>query len=637
MGRGPEFHPGQSFQLSSDRLFEQAREAQDAGFEAKVVLPGPLSYIFLGKSVEETFDRWEHLDAIVSVYEEILRRLEGLCTWVQIDEPVLVLDIPNDVRQRFLPVYKRLSGAAGELRLLLAAYFGGLGNNAETALALPVDGLHIDLVRDPDQLSGILDKLPAHKTLSLGVVNGRNIWRADLHRILNQVAEANEAVGSERLMVASSCSLLHVPIDLEAEAELDSEVKNWMAFARQKCHELRVIADAVAGLDVSAALQENENAWAARRGSPRVADEGVRERMEAITEDMLNRTSSFDQRKPKQQEHLKLPAYPTTTIGSFPQTKDIRAARRKFKKGEMDEATYVRTMQDVIRDDVARQEELDLDVLVHGEPERNDMVEYFGEQLNGYCFTRNGWVQSYGSRCVKPPVIYGDVSRPKAMTVEWTTFAQSLTERPMKGMLTGPVTMLCWSFVRDDQPRSETCRQLALAIRDEVADLEEAGIKVIQIDEPALREGLPLRQGGWKEYLEWAVGSFRLSTSCVRDETQIHTHMCYSEFNEIVEWIAAMDADVISIEASRSRMTLLQAFRDFKYPNDIGPGVYDIHSPRVPPADEMVELLHLARDVIPADRLWVNPDCGLKTRGWPETIDALSNMVAAAKILREEG
>jgi 5-methyltetrahydropteroyltriglutamate--homocysteine methyltransferase len=633
----PEFHPGQSFQLSSDRLFEQAREAQDAGFEAKVVLPGPLSYIFLGKSVEETFDRWEHLDAIVSVYEEILRRLEGLCTWVQIDEPVLVLDIPNDVRQRFLPVYKRLSGAAGELRLLLAAYFGGLGNNAETALALPVDGLHIDLVRDPDQLSGILDKLPAHKTLSLGVVNGRNIWRADLHRILNQVAEANEAVGSERLMVASSCSLLHVPIDLEAEAELDSEVKNWMAFARQKCHELRVIADAVAGLDVSAALQENENAWAARRGSPRVADEGVRERMEAITEDMLNRTSSFDQRKPKQQEHLKLPAYPTTTIGSFPQTKDIRAARRKFKKGEMDEATYVRTMQDVIRDDVARQEELDLDVLVHGEPERNDMVEYFGEQLNGYCFTRNGWVQSYGSRCVKPPVIYGDVSRPKAMTVEWTTFAQSLTERPMKGMLTGPVTMLCWSFVRDDQPRSETCRQLALAIRDEVADLEEAGIKVIQIDEPALREGLPLRQGGWKEYLEWAVGSFRLSTSCVRDETQIHTHMCYSEFNEIVEWIAAMDADVISIEASRSRMTLLQAFRDFKYPNDIGPGVYDIHSPRVPPADEMVELLHLARDVIPADRLWVNPDCGLKTRGWPETIDALSNMVAAAKILREEG
>jgi 5-methyltetrahydropteroyltriglutamate--homocysteine methyltransferase len=368
-----------------------------------------------------------------------------------------------------------------------------------------------------------------------------------------------------------------------------------------------------------------------------VADEGVRERMEAITEDMLNRTSSFDQRKPKQQEHLKLPAYPTTTIGSFPQTKDIRAARRKFKKGEMDEATYVRTMQDVIRDDVARQEELDLDVLVHGEPERNDMVEYFGEQLNGYCFTRNGWVQSYGSRCVKPPVIYGDVSRPKAMTVEWTTFAQSLTERPMKGMLTGPVTMLCWSFVRDDQPRSETCRQLALAIRDEVADLEEAGIKVIQIDEPALREGLPLRQGGWKEYLEWAVGSFRLSTSCVRDETQIHTHMCYSEFNEIVEWIAAMDADVISIEASRSRMTLLQAFRDFKYPNDIGPGVYDIHSPRVPPADEMVELLHLARDVIPADRLWVNPDCGLKTRGWPETIDALSNMVAAAKILREEG
>ncbi|MDM0104990.1 5-methyltetrahydropteroyltriglutamate--homocysteine S-methyltransferase [Variovorax sp. J22R24] len=632
----PEFTANTRFGLASVRLFDEVAQAQKLGHKVKAVLLGPLSFLWLGKEKEAGFDRFTLLDALLPVYEQVLARLKSLgVEWVQIDEPILGLDLPDAWRNAFERSYWQLARSAP--KLLLATYFSPLAENLRLACQLPVAGLHVDAVRAPEELTGVADWLPAHKALSVGIVDGRNIWRTDPAAALERLQPVADKHKGE-LWIAPSCSLLHVPFSLASETKLDAEIKSWLAFAVEKLDELRVLRAALDGEDssVEAELAAARAATAARRGSPRVhrAEVALRLARAVATDD--RRVSAFAQRQSEQRDRLALPLMPTTTIGSFPQTAAIRAARAAFKRGELDAGGYRGKMQAEIRLAVHKQEELGLDVLVHGEAERNDMVEYFGEQLDGFVFTANGWVQSYGSRCVKPPVIFGDVARPKPMTVEWTAYAQSLTKLPMKGMLTGPVTILQWSFVRDDQPRSVTTEQIAWAIRDEVVDLEKAGIGIIQIDEPAIREGLPLRRSRWKSYLEGATRSFRISASGVADRTQIHTHMCYSEFNDILPEIAAMDADVITIETSRSDMELLRGFGDFKYPNEIGPGVYDIHSPRVPTADEMVRLMRKAAAVVPPSNLWVNPDCGLKTRGWPETEVALANMVAAAKVLRGE-
>ncbi len=632
----PEFKPYQSFKLSSEKIFDEVKEAIDEGFNVKPVLVGPLTYLFLGKESEEGFDRFEHLDPILNIYEEILSRLSDSCEWIQLDEPILVLELNKKVKEYFKEAYERLTKASGSMKTLLATYFGKLGENEELALNLPIAGIHLDLIRAPEQLDSVLKNIDREKILSLGVVNGRNIWKTNLDTAISTVKKAYETIGKERIMIAPSCSLLHVPIDLDEETALSPEIKNWMAFAKQKCRELGTIREAAIGKDVSRELKTNKEALQSRKESPLVTNKSVQEKLQKISQEMLSRKSPFAARIKKQNENFNFPLLPTTTIGSFPQTKEIRQIRSKFKKREISEENYKKSMKSFIKEVVEKQEELALDVLVHGEPERNDMVEYFGEQLEGYCFSKNGWVQSYGTRCVKPPILYGDVTRLKSMTVDWITYAQSLTRKPMKGMLTGPVTILCWSFVRDDQKRSETCRQIALALREEIKELEEAGIKIIQVDEPAIREGLPLRKSDWETYLQWAIGCFRLATSVVKDETQIHTHMCYSEFNDIIEWIAKMDADVISIEASRSKMELLKAFKDFNYPNQIGPGVYDIHSPRIPSKEEIKNLIIKATEVIPLENLWVNPDCGLKTRNWDEVIPSLRNMVEAAEELRKE-
>ena len=631
----PEFSVDQTFQLSWEQLFEEVEEAKALGHAVKPALIGPLTYLWLGKAKGEAFDKLELLERLLPVYGEVLERLAALgVEWVQIDEPILVLDLPQDWKNAVERAYNQLQRAP--LKKLVATYFGGLEDNLGLAAALPVDGLHIDLVRAPDQSPVILDRLPAYKILSLGLVNGRNVWRCDLNKALNVLRHAAERLG-ERLWVAPSCSLLHAPVDLAREDQLDAELKSWLAFAVQKCAEVAVLARAVNQPDdalVQSALQQSREVQASRALSRRIHKPEVQARLAAIKPRHSQRQSGFESRIEKQRARLNLPAFPTTTIGSFPQTPAIRLARQAFKQGKLALTDYTEAMHAEIRHAVAVQEQLGLDVLVHGEAERNDMVEYFAEQLDGYAFTRFGWVQSYGSRCVKPAVIYGDLSRPTAMTVEWIRYAQQQTSKVMKGMLTGPVTMLMWSFTREDLTREQQARQLALAIRDEVCDLEAAGIKIVQIDEAAFREGLPLRRSQWGHYLDWAVDAFRLCASGVRDETQIHTHMCYSEFNDVIEAIAAMDADVITIETSRSQMELLEAFRAFDYPNDIGPGVYDIHSPRVPDTAEMVQLLQKASERIPAERLWVNPDCGLKTRGWAETEAALVNMVAAARQLR---
>lgn len=636
----PEFSVDQQFQLSWTQLFEEVEEAKALGHTIKPVLIGPLSYLWLGKLKGEAdqtqaFDKLELLDRLLPVYGEVLDRLaaQGV-EWVQIDEPILALDLPQDWKNAFERAYNLLQRAP--LKKLVATYFGGLEDNLGLAATLPVDGLHIDLVRAPEQYPVILDRLPAYKVLSLGLVNGRNVWRCDLDKALEVARHAAERLG-ERLWLAPSCSLLHSPVDLEREDRLDEEVKSWLAFAVQKCSEVATLARAIddpQDAEVQAALARSRAVQAARAQSPRIHKPAVKARLAAIEAKDSRRTSVFATRIELQRARLQLPAFPTTTIGSFPQTPAIRLARQAYKQGRLSLGDYTEAMQAEIRHAVAVQEQIGLDVLVHGEAERNDMVEYFAEQLEGYVFTRFGWVQSYGSRCVKPAIIYGDLSRPRPMTVDWIRYAQQQTDRIMKGMLTGPVTMLMWSFAREDVPREVQARQLALAIRDEVCDLEAAGIRIIQIDEAAFREGLPLRREQWRHYLDWAVEAFRLCASGVRDETQIHTHMCYSEFNDVIESIAAMDADVITIETSRSQMELLEAFRAFDYPNDIGPGVYDIHSPRVPDTAEMVQLLEKAAECIPAERLWVNPDCGLKTRGWPETEAALVNMVAAARQLR---
>jgi 5-methyltetrahydropteroyltriglutamate--homocysteine methyltransferase len=634
----PEFTVDQQFQLSWSQLFEEVEEAQALDHTIKPVLVGPLTYLWLGKlkgEDAECFDKLELLERLLPVYGEVLDRLaaQGV-EWVQIDEPILALDLPQDWKNAFERAYNLLQRAP--LKKLVATYFGGLEDNLSLAAALPVDGLHIDLVRAPEQYPLILDWLPTYKVLSLGLVNGRNVWRCDLDKALEVARHAAERLG-DRLWLAPSCSLLHSPVDLEREDRLDHELKGWLAFAVQKCAEVATLARAInepTNEDVVVELARSRAVQAARQHSPRIHKPQVQARLNAIQPQDSQRTSVFAARIEQQRARLDLPAFPTTTIGSFPQTPAIRLARQAYKQGRLSLGDYTEAMQAEIRHAVAVQEQIGLDVLVHGEAERNDMVEYFAEQLDGYAFTRFGWVQSYGSRCVKPAVIYGDLSRPQPMTVDWIRYAQQQTDRVMKGMLTGPVTMLMWSFAREDVSREVQARQLALAIRDEVCDLEAAGIRIIQIDEAAFREGLPLRRAQWQHYLDWAVEAFRLCASGVRDETQIHTHMCYSEFNDVIESIAAMDADVITIETSRSQMELLEAFRAFDYPNDIGPGVYDIHSPRVPDTAEMVQLLEKAAECIPAERLWVNPDCGLKTRAWPETEAALVNMVAAARQLR---
>ncbi len=636
----PELVPQQDYRIAREDLFDQVREAQALGHQAKPVIPGPLSWLWLGKG--DAFSagasdvrKLDLLKNLLPVYGEVLARFKALgVQWVQIDEPILTLDLPAQWRDAFAQVYTSLAQTG--LNVLLATYFEALGDNLSVLKGLPVQGLHIDLVRAPAQLADVVALLRPDQVLSAGIINGRNIWRTDLDEARALLAPLKEQLG-ERLWLAPSCSLLHVPVDLAHEHELDAELKGWLSFATQKLDELRWLAvflDGTVDAATQAALQAQREALQSRRVSPRIHNAAVQQRLKGVAG--LSRTRApFAQRIACQQKELGLPAYPTTTIGSFPQTSEIRALRRDWKAGAISDAAYEAAIRSEIEHVIRFQEKIGLDVLVHGEPERNDMVEYFGELLAGFAFTQNGWVQSYGSRCVKPPIIFGDVARPAPMTVAWAAYAQSLTDKPVKGMLTGPVTILQWSFVRDDQPREETCRQLALALREEVVDLETAGIGIIQIDEPAFREGLPLRRADWPAYLDWAVDSFRMATAGVREETQIHTHMCYSEFNDIMGSIAAMDADVITIETSRSNMELLDAFKDFRYPNDIGPGVYDIHSPNVPQIGWMVDLMRKAASRLPAERLWVNPDCGLKTRAWPETEAALLAMVEAARTLRQ--
>jgi 5-methyltetrahydropteroyltriglutamate--homocysteine methyltransferase len=611
-------------------------EAKKLGIETRPVVLGPISFLLLGKSIDGS-NKLDLLENLLSAYQELFAKLQEIGVKdVQIDEPCLVTDLSAEAIHAYLKAFPQIKKFAGETKLHLATYFETLGNNAALAFDLGLDSVHVDLVRAPEQLAEVLNLVRPAQTLSLGLVDGRNIWINDFENSISLTKKAVEKLGENRVIIASSSSLIHVPTDLSFETELDAELKSWLAFATQKLDEISIIAKAASGDEktVHAALETNKKALTARKSSKRIHDEVVKKRVEAIDESLMNRKNSYKKRKEIQNNHIRLPLLPTTTIGSFPQTKEVRKFRADFKAGKISTAEYEKFIKEETARVVKFQEEIGLDVLVHGEFERNDMVEYFGEQLKGFFFTKNGWVQSYGSRCVKPPVIFGDVSRPKAMTVEWAKYAQSLTNKIMKGMLTGPITILQWSFVRDDQPRKTTALQIAFAIRDEVCDLEKAGIKIVQIDEAALREGLPIRKNKWAEYLKWAVEAFRISSSGVEDRTQIHTHMCYSEFNDIIESIAQMDADVISIETSRSQMELLNAFVNFKYPNEIGPGVYDIHSPRVPSQEEMENLLRKALSVFGQEQIWVNPDCGLKTRDWPETKLALKQMVDATKALR---
>ncbi|MFO1258573.1 MAG: 5-methyltetrahydropteroyltriglutamate--homocysteine S-methyltransferase [Gammaproteobacteria bacterium] len=632
----PELTANQSFSLFSEKLFREIEEAIVAGYTPKPVLLGPLSFLWLSKAKESKFNKLSLLESLLPVYGEILKHLnQQKVEWLQIDEPILALDLPQAWKDAFESTYSKLRGEP--LKLMLTTYFGALESNTQLACRLPTAGLHIDLVRAPKQLTTVLDQLPAYKVLSVGIVNGRNIWRTDLSEAYDNLKAIKDRIG-DRLWIGSSCSLLHSPVDLNSEKKLDNEIKNWLAFAAQKVEEIGTLTKAIQKdkFEYADVFEASDQAQKSRATSLRIHNPAVKSRMATITPSLFNRAAPFEVRADIQKRTFDLPLFPTTSIGSFPQTTDVRALRRDLKAGKISKIEYEASIKAEIKKTVQLQEEIGLDVLVHGESERNDMVEYFGEQLAGFAFTEMGWVQSYGSRCVKPPIIYGDVSRPQSMTVAWSKYAQSLTMSPMKGMLTGPVTILCWSFVRDDQPKQQTAMQIALALRDEILDLEENGIKIIQLDEPAFREGLPLREKDWPQYLEWAVNAFKLSVAGVENSTQIHTHMCYSEFNDVIESIAAMDADVITIETSRSQMELLEAFEAFSYPNEIGPGVYDIHSPRVPTLDDMIHLLEKASKYIPANRLWVNPDCGLKTRDWPETQAALKNMVKAASILRDK-
>ncbi|MDX1300933.1 5-methyltetrahydropteroyltriglutamate--homocysteine S-methyltransferase [Photobacterium sp.] len=630
----PEFTKDDQFTVSWQQLFEEVAEAKKAGHNVKPVLLGPVSYLWLGKEKEASFDRLTLLPRLLSAYQQILTKLAALgVEWVQVDEPVLTLELPTAWADSFKLAYQVLNG---DVKLLLTTYFDNITHHLDKITELNVDGLHVDLSAAPAQLDDVVEALPDHWVLSVGAVNGRNVWRADLSQLLEKLQPVKAQLG-KRLWLGSSCSLLHSPIDVDLETELSPDVRQWLSFAKQKCREVTLLAQALDGNSI--AIEECHKYSApikARLNSARVNNPDVRRRTDAITGALADRKAPYAERARKQRGALNLPLLPTTTIGSFPQTAEIRSQRSDFKAGRLSKADYNAVLKDHIADAIARQEALDLDVLVHGEAERNDMVEYFAELLEGFAVTRFGWVQSYGSRCVKPAIIVSDIYRARAMTVEWATYAQSLTDKLVKGMLTGPVTILGWTFPREDLTREEIANQIALALRDEVADLQAAGIKIIQIDEPAIREGLPLKESQWPLYLDWAVNAFKIAAGSADPQTQIHTHMCYSEFNHIIKSVAALDADVITIETSRSDMELLTAFEAFNYPNEIGPGVYDIHSPNIPPVEQIIQLVEKAEALIPVERLWINPDCGLKTRNWEETEAALSNMVTAAKALREE-
>jgi 5-methyltetrahydropteroyltriglutamate--homocysteine methyltransferase len=631
----PEIEDGMELRLATSRVVDEFLEAKALGYRTRPVILGPVSFLLLAKSRHTSAPPLAWLHRALPAYEQLLAELHAAgADWVQVDEPCLALDLDSDALRAYREAYERLSRSGA--RILLATYFGGLGANLDTVLRLPVAALHLDLVRAPAQLDAALDGAPEGLVLSLGLVDGRNVWRSDLDAALALLSRAASRVGPDRLMVAPSCSLLHVPVDLDSEPELDDELQGWLAFGKQKLQEVSLLSRALGegrGA-VESELAESRARVAGRRASPRVHMASVAAREAEVSDDMLER-APYQERRERQSDMLALPIFPTTTIGSFPQTKGLRSARAAAREGSLSRPEYDAMLRGLITRAIRFQEDAGLDVLVHGEFERNDMVEYFGEKLSGFAFTRNGWVQSYGSRCVKPPIIYGDVARPRPMTVAWTVYAQSLTHRPVKGMLTGPVTMLQWSFVRDDQPRERTCRQLALAMRDETLDLEAAGIQIIQIDEPAIREGLPLRRAEREAYLRWAVDAFRLASAGVRDETQIHTHMCYSEFDEIIAAVARMDADVLSIDTASSDMELLDTFGRTGYPNAVGPGVYDVHSPVVPEADAIEALLVKALAVLEPGQLWVNPDCGLKTRRWEEVRPAVAAMVTAARKLRD--
>ena len=633
-----EFTKNQQFKLTSNKIFEEFLEAKKLNIETRPVILGPITFLLLGKTIDGS-DKLDLLDNLLKIYEQLFAKLQEIGVKdLQIDEPFLATDLSVEAVQAYLKAYPQIKKFAGKIKLHLTTYFEELAENSQLAFDLETDSIHVDLVRGEEQLDKILPLIKPHQSLSMGVVDGRNIWINDFEKSIAMVNKAISKLGKERIIIGSSCQLLHVPVDLNSEKILDNELKSWLAFATQKLDEIAIIAKACDNEEalVKDKIEANLKANQARKTSNRIHDKAVKQRIANIEEKQTNRKSDFNLRKKIQKNYIDLPILPTTTIGSFPQTKEVRKARGDFKAKTISLQDYEKFIKEETARTVKFQEEIGIDVLVHGEFERNDMVEYFGEQLQGFCFTQNGWVQSYGSRCVKPPVIFGDVARPKPMTVEWAKYAQSLTNKIMKGMLTGPITILQWSFVRNDQPRKDTALQIAFAIRDEVCDLENAGIKIIQIDEAALREGLPIRKNKWQDYLNWAVKAFRITASGVEDRTQIHTHMCYSEFNDIIEAIAKMDADVISIETSRSQMELLNAFVNFKYPNEIGPGVYDIHSPRVPSQIEMENLLKKALDVLDAEQIWVNPDCGLKTRDWPETKLALQSMVEATKSVRSQ-
>jgi 5-methyltetrahydropteroyltriglutamate--homocysteine methyltransferase len=635
----PEIEPNQQFVAASTKPVDEFREAKALGILTRPVLLGPVSFLLLAKSTVAGHNPLETLPRLLSIYAGILEQLaQAGAEWVQLDEPCLVLDLDSQAQTAYREAYKALHAAVPQLQLLLTTYFGDLRENLSLALGLPVQGIHLDLVRAPQQLDPALASIPEGMLLSLGLIDGRTIWRSDLDACVARAALAIERLGHERIELAPSCSLLHVPIDVALEQQMDAELRSWLAFAQQKLAELYVLKRACCeGVEpVADLLHAQRSLLAARRSSPRVTNPAVQARLQALTPAMAQRTRTFEERKQIQAERLGLPLLPSTTIGSFPQTKEVRRMRADMRAGRISNEHYEAFLRDEIAAAVRIQEEIGLDVLVHGESERTDMVEHFGQLLNGIAFSEHGWVQSYGSRAVRPPIIYGDVSRSAPMTVDWSAYAQSLTDKPMKGMLTGPITILQWSFVRNDLGRDLVSRQIALALRDEVADLETAGIKIIQIDEPALREGLPLRRSEWDSYLDWAVECFRLAASCVRDETQIHTHMCYAEFNDIIQAIIDMDADVISIESSRSKMELLTSFQAHHYPNEIGPGVYDIHSPLVPDSADMSALLREALKVFAPEQLWVNPDCGLKTRRWEEVIPALKQMVQAAQEVRQD-
>ncbi len=631
----PELNAQTEFSVNIDNLLTQINEAKQVSSTIKPVLVGPLTYLYLSdyKSANDQDNKLALVNKITKAYQQIFDQLNQVdVEWLQIDEPILGLELNKQWQQAFSAVYNTIN--KGKLKLLLTSYFASIDHHIELIKSLAVDGLHIDTVAEKTNIDFIVATLPEDWIISLGVIDGRNVWKTDLVSRYQKLQPLYRQLG-DRLWLAPSCSLLHSPVDLDSEQKLNSEVKSWLAFAKQKCQELALLKQALV-TENSDQITLYSAAALARRVSTKINKKSVQQRVAKLTEYDFHRDESFTHRKIKQQQALNLPLLPTTTIGSFPQTGSIRQVRAKWRRGQLNDNQYQAAIELEIKDIIERQEAIGLDVLVHGEPERNDMVEYFGELLDGFVFTQFAWVQSYGSRCVKPPIIYGDISRPQAMTVAWTNYAQSLTKKQVKGMLTGPVTILAWSFVRDDLSQEEVAKQIGLAISDEVQDLIKSGTQIIQIDEPAIREGMPLKQSQWADYLSWATAAFRLSAAKAPSEVQIHSHMCYSEFNEILDAIIALDADVLTIETSRSNMELLKAFEQQAYPNDLGPGIYDIHSPNVPTIEWMVDLIHKAAKTIPVERLWVNPDCGLKTRQWPETQAALENMVKAAKQLRAE-